>query len=296
MSRALAVLTACLLGFWARGAAADVDTSVHDLSSSGAVYKVRLAAALALSKSKDPRAVIGLAEGLERDSDATIRRVCALALEKTMDVNTADDAKQLAFAALDEAAKQDDDAKVRDTAAKTAKALAVLRKRKASSTTSSTSSGSKPDVFVNIDKTMDQSQQVSGDAAGRLTTIVKKGVEAKTGYATSWPGGLPSAADLMSSKSRAFIIASTVKKVDIQRNGHQTSIACTVAIRVAPWGGTDSGEKWEANKVASASGSAKAMTGSNDKDIAGGVRDCLEAVAEDVTARQIVPFLKKLAQ
>ncbi len=294
MSRALAVLTACLLGLWARGAAADVDSSVHDLSSSGAVYKVRLAAALALSKSKDPRAVIGLAEGLERDSDATIRRVCALALEKTMDVSTADDAKQLAFAALDTAAKDDDDAKVRDTAAKTAKALAALRKRKPSS--SSTSTGSKPEVFVNIDKTMDQSQQVSGDAAGRLTTIVRKGVEAKTGYATSWPGGLPSAADLMSSKSRAFIIASTVKKVDIQRTGHQTSIACTVAIRVAPWGGTDSGEKWEANKVASASGSAKAMTGSNDKDIAGGVRDCIEAVAEDVTARQIVPFLKKLAQ
>ncbi len=292
MSRALAVLTACLLGFWARGAAADVDTSVRDLSNSGAVYKVRLAAALALSRSKDPRAVIGLAEGLERDSDATIRRVCALALEKTMDGNTADDAKQFAFAALDTAAKDDDDAKVRETAARTAKALAALRKRRPSST----GSGPRPEVFVNIDKTMDQSRHVSGEAAVRLTAIVRKGVEAKTGYATSWPGGLPSAADLTSSRSRAFIIASTVKKVDIERIGHQTSIACTVAIRVAPWGGTDSGEKWEANKVASASGSAKAMTGSNDRDVAGGVRDCLEAVAEDVTVRQIVPFLKKLAQ
>jgi hypothetical protein len=27
-----------------------------------------------------------------------------------------------------------------------------------------------------------------------------------------------------------------------------------------------------------------------------GVRDCVEAVAEDVTARQVVPFLKRLAR
>jgi len=31
-------------------------------------------------------------------------------------------------------------------------------------------------------------------------------------------------------------------------------------------------------------------------DVANGVRDCLEAVAEDVTSRQVVPFLKHLAQ
>ena len=36
------------------------------------------------------------------------------------------------------------------------------------------------------------------------------------------------------------------------------------------------------------------MTGNSDREIAGGVRDCLEAVAEDVTSRQVVPFLKHL--
>ena len=72
-------------------------------------------------------------------------------------------------------------------------------------------------------------------------------------------------------------------------------MSCKVEIRVAPWTGTDGGEKWEANKAASASGSAKAMTGNSDREIAGGVRDCLEAVAEDVTTRQVMPFLKRLA-
>ena len=42
-------------------------------------------------------------------------------------------------------------------------------------------------------------------------------------------------------------------------------------------------------------GSARATTGNSDREIAGGVRDCLETVAEDVTTRQILPFLKRLA-
>ena len=65
---------------------------------------------------------------------------------------------------------------------------------------------------------------------------------------------------------------------------------------MAPWSGKDGGEKWEANRAASASGSAKATTGNKERDIQGGVRDCIEAVAEDVTSRQVMPFLKRIAQ
>ncbi len=90
-------------------------------------------------------------------------------------------------------------------------------------------------------------------------------------------------------------MATSVKKIEISKVSHQTQVSCKVEIRVAPWTGTDGGEKWEANKAASASGSAKAMTGNSDREIAGGVRDCLDAVTEDVTARQVTPFLKRLA-
>jgi hypothetical protein len=149
-------------------------------------------------------------------------------------------------------------------------------------------------VFVNIDSATDQSKVAPSDAGERLVKIVRKGVE-RTGYATSWPGGLPTQTELSSAHARAFIIASTVKKIEISKVSRQTQISCKVEIRVAPWSGSDGGEKWEANKAASASGSAKAMTGNSDREVAGGVRDCLEAVAEDVTARQILPFLKHLA-
>jgi hypothetical protein len=288
--RALAVVTAWLL-WWGGAAQADtLDTSIRQLTDSS--YKVRLAAALALSKSHDPRAVIALADALHRDDDSTVRRVAALALGKMIDSRTAEDARELGLDALADAAASDLDHKVRITAARAQQDLSGLRRKKREPRTDG--KGDKPEVFVNIDNTTDQSKIAPSDAGERLTKIVKKSVE-RTGYATSWPGGLPTQIELSSAHSRAFIIASTVKKIEISKVSRQTQISCRVEIRVAPWSGSDGGEKWEANKAASASGSAKAMTGNSDREIAGGVRDCLEAVAEDVTARQVMPFLKRLA-
>jgi hypothetical protein len=288
--RALAVVAAWLL-LWGRAARADtIDTSIRQMADSS--YKVRLAAALALSKSHDPRAVIALADALVKDDDSTIRRVSALALGKMIDVRTAEDARELGLDALADAAANDVDHKVRTTAARAQQDLSGLRRKRRDPRADTR--GDKPEVFVNIDATTDQSKVAPSDMGERLARIVRKSVE-RTGYATSWPGGLPTQTDLSSAHSRAFIIASTVKKIEISRVSRQTEISCKVEIRVAPWSGSDGGEKWEANKAASASGSAKAMTGNSDREIAGGVRDCLEAVAEDVTARQILPFLKHLA-
>jgi hypothetical protein len=294
MSRTLAVFAACLM-LCIRTAGADTtETNVAQLER-GATYKVRLAAALALSKSRDPRAVIAVSDALTNDPDPTIRRVSALALAKMIDARSPDDARELGLTALEEASTSDRDAKVRDTAAKSLKALSGLRRKKSSSYTPTTSAGGKPSVFVNVDSTTDQSKLLPKEASERVMKIVKSNVE-RTGYATSWPGGLPTSAQLTSARSRGFIVASTVKRLDITKAGAQTQIACTVAIRVAPWQGKDGGEKWEANRAASASGSAKATTSNKERDIQGGVRDCIEAVAEDVTSRQVVPFLKRIAQ
>lgn len=293
--RALAVVAAWLL-LWGGAARADtIDTSIRQMGDSS--YKVRLAAALALSKSHDPRAVIALADALLKDDNSTIRRVAALALGKMIDARTADDARELGLDALAEAAANDVDQKVRTTAARAQQDLSGLRRKRRDrdpKTDKPDSRTDRPEVFVNIDSTTDQSKVAPSDAGERLAKIVRKSVE-RTGYSTSWPGGLPTQTDLSSAHSRAFIIASTVKKIEISKVSRQTQISCKVEIRVAPWSGSDGGEKWEANKAASASGSAKAMTGNSDREIAGGVRDCLEAVAEDVTARQVMPFLKRLA-
>ena len=287
--RALAVVTAWLLLVGA-ARAETIDDNIHQMSDSS--YKVRLAAALALSKSHHPRAVIALADALRKDDEATIRRVAALALGKMIDARTADDARELGLDALAEAAARDADLKVRATAAHAQQDLAGLRHRRKEPPPDA--HADRPGVFVNIDGMTDQSKIAPSDTGERLARIVRKSVE-RTGYATAWPGGLPTQTELASSHSRAFIIASTVKKIEFSKVSRQTQVMCKVEIRVAPWSGVDGGEKWEANKAASASGSAKAVTGNSDREIEGAVRDCLEAVAEDVTARHILPFLKRLA-
>ncbi|HEY1546500.1 MAG TPA: HEAT repeat domain-containing protein [Kofleriaceae bacterium] len=284
------VIAGLLVILCASTAIADaVDRNIKQLATESS-YKVRLAAALALSKSKDARAVLAVSDALSHDEDPTVRRVAALALEKMIDVHTPEDAKQLGLGALEGAASNDADERVRGTAATTLRALASVKTR----TKPVNLHGEAPPVFVNIDATIDQSRKAPIDASDRVTRVVKQSIE-KTGYATSWTGGLPTQADLAQASTRAFIVAATVKKIDVSRVGHQMEIACTVAIRIAPWAGKDGGEKWEANKAASATGSAKAMTGASDREVSGGMRDCLEAVSEDVTARQVLPFLRQLA-
>jgi hypothetical protein len=285
MMRTLAVIAACLVLCTRIALADSIERNVKELGTGN--YKVRLAAALALAKSKDPRAVIALADSLHADADATIRRVSALALEKMVDERTEDDAKELAIDALERAAKSDRDDKVKATAASALRSLSGLRRGK-------TSGGHKPEVFVDVE-VRDVTKKAPADAPPRVAKIVRGQIE-KTGYATSWPGGLPTEHELKSSRSSGFIVESQVKKVEVEKTGRRTTIGCTVSIRVAPWSGKDGGEKWEANKAATAQGSAKAQTGNSQREIDAGVRDCLEAVAEDVTSRQVVPFLKRLAQ
>lgn len=297
MSRALAALVFVGIGASATWAHADaIAKNIQLLGDSDAGYKVHLAAALALARTKDARAVIAVSDALSRDGDAALRRVAAVGLSHMVDAHTADDARTLALSALDSAAAHDPDARVRDTAARAARSLAKYRKHDASPAAGVAVEprGDRPEVLIQIDGATDATQHAPPDAPDRVTAVVKRNIEA-SGYATSWPGGAPTSDDLARAGSQAFIVASTVKKVDVARRGSQTQIGCSLAIRVSPWSGSDGGEKWEASKAAQAQGAAKAMTGTTDKEIRSAVRDCLEAVAEDVTAREIVPFLKRLA-
>jgi len=291
MSRALVLAVACVVLGTTTVAADTLDTNITQLDTGS--YKVRLAAALSLSKSRDRKAVIAIARALRGDGDPTIRRITILALEKMVDARTDGNTREIAIAALELAASNDKDGKVRDSAEKALKALAGLR-RNNSGGGGGRRSSDKPEVFVNIDTTTDQSRQLPNGAGDRLVRIVRQKVEGAN-FKTSWPGGLPTSAELTSNRSRAFIVASTVSKIEITKVTGGTQVACTVTVRIAPWSGRDGGEKWEANRAASASGSAKAVTGNRDREIQNGVRDCLDAVAEDVAARRVLPFLKQVA-
>jgi hypothetical protein len=278
----VAVVVLALVAVAAPARADEIDDQVALLAGGGG-YKIRLGAALSLSKSRDPRAVTALAVALERDSESTIRRVAALSLGQ-LGADLAKKSRERAQLALEKAARADKDARVRDTATE---ALAKL-----SGAAPATADG--PSVFVNVGGATDLTRKAPADAARRLEGAVRSTVK-RTGYAVEWPGGLPTMNELAQKNTQGFFVAATVAVLDIDKTAARAEVACTVSIRVAPWQGKDGKEKWEASRAASAKGSGKAITGGSDAAVAGGIRDCILTVGEELTARQVVPFIKRLA-
>lgn len=296
---AVAVVIATIAAGWSGGAArADrIDDRIAELSGSDN-YKLRMASALALSKSSDSRALRALATALlDENSERSLRRVAVLGLAKQLP-GAAQPLRVELVSALERAASDDGDARIRASAASAAKAvkkaMAAEVVKPETSEVPGTLRTDAPKVFVNVDSAIDLSTKMSPAGLARLTAQVKKSV-GKMGYATAWPGTLPSSGDLKINQARAYMVAATVKKLEIKKQSERmTEVACTVSIRVAPWLGTDGNELWEAERAASASGSAKAQTGGSERDVAGGVRDCVEAVAEEISTRQVIPFLQRL--
>ena len=272
-------LTVLLLAM--RPASADaIDVTIKELNSSN--YKSRLSAALALAKSSDARAVMALINVLQSDQDSALRRVAAIALGRGVD-GLPEATVEKVRAALTTATK-DANTKVRDSA------IAALQSMPAATPVSSKSKP--PAVFVHIDRVGDDSKQASAASITLVSKNVRRALE-DNGFATVWPGGAPSKAELVASRAHAFIVVSTVKKIVVKKKSRQAEVTCTVAIRVSPWTGSDGNEVWEANKSASASGSAKTTTSNSTTEIAAGMQDCLDTLADDITRRQVTPFLRK---
>ncbi len=293
-----AVILVIAAGLSGGEARADIiDERIAELSRSDN-YKLRVASALALGKSSDSRALRALAAALlDERSERSLRRVALVGLAKQLPTAAAPLRAEL-LRALERAASEDGDAKIRSQAAKAAKEI----KKKATIESvqprmpekPGTLRSDAPKIFVNVDVAVDLSSKMTPADLTRLTNQVKRSVN-KMGYATVWPGALPTSGDLRVNQARAYVVAPTVKKLEIKRQTERTTeVACTVAIRVAPWLGTDGSELWEAERAASASGSAKAQTGGSEREVAGGVRDCVEAVAEEISMRQVIPFLQRL--
>ena len=283
---AVGLLSAALAASTSPARADVIDDEVEQLARAPG-YKRRLAAVLALSKSHEGRAVLALARALDQDPEAQIRRVAALALAKAVDETTPVAARDVAFGALDRAIARDRDSKVREIATRTLQKLEPLR--------TPAPSGDGPEVFVHVGDAGDLSSQTPRDTLVKLSKTVRQVVARRApDVATEWPGKLPTSRQLAATGTRAFMVAATVSAVDITKDGGKATIACTVSVRIAPWNGTDGAEKWVAHKAASASGSGKAMTGSSPPQVAGGIRDCVLAVGEELTAKQVVPFLKRL--
>lgn len=286
--RAIAGLIVVVLALaaWSGPARADfVDDQAQEVLGA-AHYKRRLAAALNLAKVHDGRGVRALASAMERDDDPKLRQIAALALATAVTGDTPAADRVLVFATLERVQHGDRDAKVRDLAARTLVKLDGLRV---------VVTAGPPAVFIYVVAATDVSKKAPTDATDRLATLVRAAVTRRAPeLPTQWPGALPTEKALSAAGTRAYAIATTIAKIDIVVRGSQAEIACKLQVRISPWNGVDGAERWVAHKAASASGGGRVTGPSTPRSIAGGIRDCVNAVAEEVTTKQVVPFLRKV--
>ncbi len=281
-------------------------------------YKLRLSAALWLAKRDDPRALMALSHRLEGDSSTTIRRVAALALGQRIGSATPTAVRERARRSLERAAQSDRDRQVRRNAkrslarlfagASNAETRTPTAQSPSSSSASSSGSLSSGDrrasrvgsggVFVHISAAPSKGRGMAPKMSMTLSKTLSVAVtntmrQRAPHYRLEWPSGTPpTQAELQETAMLGYFVGAVTDEVRVERRGKQVEIACSVSIRIGPWQGRDVPEKWSAHQSASATGAARVITDNRQRSIDDGQRDCVRAVAEEVTASKVVPFLR----
>ncbi len=283
-----AVTTVVVAALVAPVAADKVDDSSGQLRSSRD-FKIRLSAALYLAKQQgDRRAVKALARALMVDSESTVRRVAALSLGTLLTPGLPEDARKIGLKALEQSSGTDGDKRVRASAGS-----ALLRARNQLGVASSGGGGGRGRLFVHVGKPNDLTRKLPSGSVEMVQAAVRSALRRNAPDYQMSSGSPPTRSELASRRLRGFYVGAAVAKVAIQSNGNSTEVRCTVSLRVSPWTGRDGNERLVANESATASGSGRVQTSAGDSNQA--AADCAVAVSEELTARQVVPFLRRVA-
>lgn len=265
-----------------------VETYARQLED-GDGYKVRLSAAMWLARTHDPRAIKAMIRAVQVEPVRSVRRVAAVSLGKMVNASTPERLRARAREALAVAAERDRDSKVRGNARQ---ALARLARLPGASAAKKRASG----VFVHIGKPTDLTRTAPKPLPAHLRKTVARTLhEQVPDYLLRWPTGRPpTQGELTSSDTRGYFVGASVMKFQVKRMGQGAEVRCSVAMFVNPWDGSDSQEKWSEKEAASATGSGKVMSAFTKRGIAQAKCDCVLAVAEQMTTREVVPFLERL--
>ena len=263
-----------------------IDDSARQVTSSGD-YKVRLSAALFLAKQAgDARAVRALSRALLLDRESTVRRVAALSLGKLVTPRLPEAARRQALAALERAAERDPDRRVKRSAA------AALRGARAALARTEPPRARGGRLFLHVAMPADRSRRLPGGGAGTVQSALRGALRRHAPQFEQSSGAPPTRAELGRRRLRGYYVGAQVASVSVSTRGNQAEVRCTISVRVSPWEGRDGGERLVAHESASATGSGKVATSKRDASRA--ALDCAVAVAEELTARQVVPFLRRV--
>jgi hypothetical protein len=214
-----------------------------------------------------------------------VRRVAALSLGALLTPGLPRDARDAGLKALEQSSETDGDKRVRASAGS-----ALLRARSQLGSAAASGGGR---LFVHVGKPSDRTGKLPSGSVEMVQAAVRGALRRNApDYQTS-SGTPPTRAELASRKLRGFIVGAAVAKVAIESSGSAMEVRCTVSLRVSPWTGSDGNERLVANESATASGSGRIQTSAGDSKQA--AADCAVAVSEELTARQVVPFLRRVA-
>lgn len=246
--------------------------------------KVRLSAALNLTKLGDPRAILPLAKALGNDTDQTVRGAAAVGLGKLVTDKTDSKIRKAAIAVLTQAKNSDDSDFVRGEADKALKAIGVG----GGTPRVPIASGGKA-IYVNIGPMASNTGDSAVDA--KLKAVMVK-VANKTmtkissnmaSMPLAWSSGQPTLAVFNPKSASGFYIDGTVEELKVKQTGSSMTVSCKINMLLASYP--------DRNIFGFPKGAASVEASGSRTEIALAREDCVSAVVEDLIAKRIVPTI-----
>lgn len=264
----------------ARTAHADnVETLIGQLEDSS--DKVRLSAALNLTKLGDTKAILGLIKRLDSNNESSknVRSAAAVGLGTLVSEKVKGSQRELAIKALRAAQANDPSEFVKVQAEK------ALEKIGAAGATAPTGTGGSIYVYVGP---MSSKTGGANDAKFR-EMMVKVSAKTLTRVASTmqqtWAGGgAPTKSQLAAKGFQGFYVDGTLNEVKIEKAGNTATISCKVSMLLASFP--------DKSVFGFLNGGAKVQGSTSQRDIDLGSEDCVSAVIEDLIAKKIVPTIK----
>ena len=278
------VLLALLIVLRATPVHADnVDELIKQLENDS--DKVRLSAALNLTKLGEAKAILPLAKVLGNDSDKNVRGAAAVGLGKLVDSNTKPAVKKLAINALKKAAANDESSFVKTQAGKALGALG--QEGDGGSGNGGGGSGGGGAIYVNIGPMSSKTGNAAEDPKLRALMVkVATSTMGKTAgnMATTFPGGgVPTGKQLAAKGYQGFYVDGTLNEVKVTTSGSTATVSCKISMLLASFP--------DKSVFGFLNGGAKVQGSASQRDIDLASEDCVSAVVEDLIAKKIVPTI-----
>lgn len=246
--------------------------------------KVRLSAALNLTKLGDPRAILPLAKALGNDTDKTVRGAAAVGLGKLVTDKTDPKIRKAAISVLTQAKNADESEFVRGEADKALRAIGV-----GGSTPRVPQPSSGKAIYVNIGPMASNTGDSAVDARLKavMVKVANKTMTRVSNGAGSVPltfsAGEPSKAVFDPRSASGFYIDGTVEEMKVKETGSAMTVSCKINMLLASYP--------DRNIFGFPKGAASVQASGSKSEIALAREDCVAAVVEDLIAKRIVPTI-----